>query len=571
MCAVELAACGSGGGDDAPPGPPSAIHDGMGWRTVATLPEPPDPAAGHWNYSIIPTASDWLGDVNGRLHVAIGVMAIGGGYPVPFDPGWLSFDAEGDPKPTPKGTTFLGGSTPSQNPVFVLDQEDALYQWLGADFTRVSWPAPDSMQTEVVFDFNGIVPPAGGYPVYATTRSVNRQLDIAVALLEEITGWPTLMSKPHDGPPMNYAISHRELVQPRAFGLVYGVNDPYDPLVASTQLFTPTDGPSYVFQVGTYYAVSMRYQQILHVFAPGTEPLNDLMRTDPRYKVLRRLQSVPLDPMAEAHLLATPTRAWVVVVAPAAPWRVYRFDRATQQLVLESTFSAPLDATTVNSWAATDDGTLYLTATGPRVLRLANGVATELWSSAIAKNENAQLGTLYSTGARVYLPVFDHYPITFTAGDDQTFDYYRFSYVTPDVPAVPTPEPITITGLVPASSCNPITNAPCASGQACDVGASPNGFTCAAEGSVAVCGACNPNGGPYCAAGSVCVLQSADPAAGKCMRTCCDYTDCGGPTTSCQSQYFSSVGVCYTGTGALTTAACSGFPTVPPSGGACGG
>lgn len=129
----------------------------------------------------------------------------------------------------------------------------------------------------------------------------------------------------------------------------------------------------------------------------------------------------------EIHVVTTPSNAWVVLVDTVAnTWAVYRFDRATATLSLDSTVPAPgaiEDSVGDNSdLAATDDGTLYAmirpplgTLVPPRIVRIANGQVTELWNDSIAVT-GYTLWRLYSTGARIYTVVSQTYPVTFTAG-----------------------------------------------------------------------------------------------------------------------------------------------------------
>ena len=72
-------------------------------------------------------------------------------------------------------------------------------------------------------------------------------------------------------------------------------------------------------------------------------------------------------------------------------------------------------------------------------------------------------------------------------------------------------------------SCNPVTNEPCALGEACDAG--DNAFFRYAEGNVGgLCEPCDSDAGEFCRGGLACVGNT-------CMRFCCTDADCG--TGSC--------------------------------------
>ena len=77
--------------------------------------------------------------------------------------------------------------------------------------------------------------------------------------------------------------------------------------------------------------------------------------------------------------------------------------------------------------------------------------------------------------------------------------------------------------------CNPVTNAPCAAGQACDItsaSGSINGFACYPGANAAkICALCDDTNGPFCAGGLSCAAASADLSG--CARYCCTDADCG--------------------------------------------
>ena len=155
-----------------------------------------------------------------------------------------------------------------------------------------------------------------------------------------------------------------------------------------------------------------------------------------------------------------------------------------------------------------------------------------------------------------------------------TFQRARWTFITPEIaaavaPAVPPAAP----AFVPPQSCNPITNAPCTNGQACDFGPSRTGFACYPVGSASLCEPCNPRTGPHCAQGHLCVLRDDnDPASGQCLRTCCNQDDCGGPRVGrCERSGRGSVGMCAMLNEVMFSPLCAGIPAVQPSGGMCGG
>jgi hypothetical protein len=125
----------------------------------------------------------------------------------------------------------------------------------------------------------------------------------------------------------------------------------------------------------------------------------------------------------------------------------------------------------------------------------------------------------------------------FDAGDDDA--YFSVAYQC-SVPATP-PSGGSCVTVVAANDagtgiqCNPVTNAGCSAGEACDVSRDSNqsliGFICYPgpnpEGICAIC----PNGSNdagECAAGGTCLLS--DPAIAQCARYCCTDADCGEGT-----------------------------------------
>jgi hypothetical protein len=88
-----------------------------------------------------------------------------------------------------------------------------------------------------------------------------------------------------------------------------------------------------------------------------------------------------------------------------------------------------------------------------------------------------------------------------------------------NVPAIPPSGGACVAGKF---TCNPVTNQGCSPGSGCD--RLNDGFVCFPSASEPVCGKCNPNTGPFCGGGLTC-----DPN-GKCIKLCCDSSDCGGST-----------------------------------------
>jgi hypothetical protein len=78
--------------------------------------------------------------------------------------------------------------------------------------------------------------------------------------------------------------------------------------------------------------------------------------------------------------------------------------------------------------------------------------------------------------------------------------------------------------------CNPVTNAPCPTGQQCDTNFDMNnnliGFVCFPSNNVAVCMTCDPSNNLACAASGTCfTYDNAGDSA--CAQYCCTDTDCG--------------------------------------------
>ena len=81
-----------------------------------------------------------------------------------------------------------------------------------------------------------------------------------------------------------------------------------------------------------------------------------------------------------------------------------------------------------------------------------------------------------------------------------------------------------------AIGCNPVTNEPCAAGEACDTTSSSagtvTGFACyPGPNTAGLCQICSVSTGPVCAGGLFCAV--AVPPYSACARFCCTNDDCG--------------------------------------------
>jgi hypothetical protein len=91
-------------------------------------------------------------------------------------------------------------------------------------------------------------------------------------------------------------------------------------------------------------------------------------------------------------------------------------------------------------------------------------------------------------------------------------------------------------------TCNPVTNAPCAAGEACDFNTA-NGFLCyppPPANSEPVCAACSLADGLSCKGGESCVN-------GTCVRFCCADIDCGAGTCDKSTSPGQIIGFCVGG------------------------
>jgi hypothetical protein len=122
-------------------------------------------------------------------------------------------------------------------------------------------------------------------------------------------------------------------------------------------------------------------------------------------------------------------------------------------------------------------------------------------------------------------------------------------------------------------SCNPITNAGCASGSACDFSADMNmqqTFDCyppPPPNTAAICASCDDKA-TACVGGSTCLIPTGS-TMGTCAKFCCANGDCG--TGVCQPTGSFNVGVCVTAASVdagMIAPACDAL-AVSPSQGTC--
>jgi hypothetical protein len=134
-----------------------------------------------------------------------------------------------------------------------------------------------------------------------------------------------------------------------------------------------------------------------------------------------------------------------------------------------------------------------------------------------------------------------------------------------NVPPSPPSNGACYLGLIPHSTCNPVTNAGCPSGTACDLPAGTF-YECLPllGAATPLCGVCGPNF-TVCGPTETCVPQSV--GSNKCARYCCDDGDCGGGGKCDPSLGTDGVGICVTVIG-LNDPAC-GAPATAPSQGSC--
>ncbi len=92
--------------------------------------------------------------------------------------------------------------------------------------------------------------------------------------------------------------------------------------------------------------------------------------------------------------------------------------------------------------------------------------------------------------------------------------------------------------------CNPVTNAPCDvdAGLGCDTDFK-GGYTCLAQSTVALCGACNEVNGPYCIGTATC-LPLTDAGSQQCYRYCCTDADCAPGHCDTTTFGISPLGAC---------------------------
>jgi len=573
VLAIVAAGCGDDGGT--PPGgkvPPSVIHDGMGWRTVATYPDEPDPAGGYFNYDYVPAEAAFIGATAGRVHARVRQKALDGGTQADSAPLWISFDATHEDHPKFHGAFKNDFGIPA-----VRDRGDAYYAWSTASPSLHRFmvdPINDTFTRDEVLTLTDVAP--GGRA--ESSVIVTPPLDIAVVgdgpdSAGGIACPSPLYVRPQGASAgQNFHAERRELVleDDQFMDTITTYCDQVAYPGRNSAGFYPTGGRPYVFEL-VRSPGGRRHLDVLTGVAEASSTAGQ--------QILRRIAVQPVASTIHGlYVVTTPSNASVVLVDTIAnTWTIYRFDRATATLSLESTVPAPgviEDSVGDNSdLAVTDDGTLYAmirppqgTFEPPRIVRIANGQVTELWNAAIAVSPDYVLWRLFSTGARVYTVVTLPYPVTFTAGTPQTYLRPRWSFITPDIADVPAPQ-ITDAAPEPPASCNPLAASPCPGGQVCTAGPSRNGFACKPAGTAGLCAACDPAAATSCAPGYWCRLgDTQNPNSGVCVRLCCDQADCGSPACVINPA-LSPVGYCGNAINSVPT--CSGIPAVAPSGGSC--
>ncbi len=80
--------------------------------------------------------------------------------------------------------------------------------------------------------------------------------------------------------------------------------------------------------------------------------------------------------------------------------------------------------------------------------------------------------------------------------------------------------------------CNPVTNAPCSTGEQCDVNTDNNsniiGWLCwPPPNNATVCQNCNDSNGPTCVGGTTCFGTDSSGSSSACAQYCCTDADCG--------------------------------------------
>ena len=123
-------------------------------------------------------------------------------------------------------------------------------------------------------------------------------------------------------------------------------------------------------------------------------------------------------------------------------------------------------------------------------------------------------------------------------------------------------------------TCNPITNAGCAAGSACDADQDTNGnptydcFPPPPPNTVALCGSCDDSA-TACLPGSTCLIPGT-ATTGQCAQYCCGNGDCGSGVCDLTQGVF-GVGLCVTAAtvDAGTELPACDAPLVAPSGGSC--
>ncbi len=587
----------SGGGGGSPPGSEatSTIHEGHGWRTVTSFGQPERSEATFWDLDIAPSQVFWYGAIGGHGHLGWTVLA-----KKAFDPGWVEFDLVHDAHPVIHGSELI------YPPAQLIGDTTHYYAWqaqcIGPGCKRTALrriSTSDGADVTEIFNGSANYPSAPGANVLDGT--INGALDVLAT--GTLGSGGVLYAKRHDA-----TTGYTYFPNGLEMRLEHDLDGSYLERGGSYGYFNPEDGHPYKFELATFGVAlgppDASRGHFLHVYVP-TE---DVHPEGGSNRVLRRIRRYPADDFIghtddlDVHVVIGGNQAWVRVAnLTAKTWRIYRFDRATEELVLDQSLAAPPEVDpskgVVLSEVASYDGALYLlvkrlalSGTDRRfaVLKVFKGAVTQLWEDSFAVHGTpADLADfvhvydfplLFSTGDRIFgivahAEIVDLLP---KGGDPIPFNRPRYSVITPDVESVPAPPAPPPPGVFTAPpGCTPKTNAGCKTGEACDSGPSTTGHTCQAAGTGGLCAACNPTLGPQCQAGYQCRATAAnkDPASGQCLRFCCTNADCGGFNCEHYAPYSLGVGVCTVvngSTGALLPQ-CTGLPTIPASGAACAG
>jgi hypothetical protein len=124
------------------------------------------------------------------------------------------------------------------------------------------------------------------------------------------------------------------------------------------------------------------------------------------------------------------------------------------------------------------------------------------------------------------------------------------------------------------AQCNPITNAPCGTGAACDFSSDGNFVCFGPPNEQDACEPCDNGAGPWCIG-----TMSCNAGDGICRKYCCDDGDCAPSLTCTKGGFagFPDVGICMGdigaggggGAGGGMVEGCDDNPPTPPSNGSC--